>query len=111
MTKIYNYASVAYVGGGYTKSGVHNILEPATFGIPIIIGPNFNKFKEAIDLVEDGACFTGDSIQKISVFLEKLYKNKSEREIAGEKAKHYVVSNLGATSKILNYLNNERKTK
>jgi len=111
LTKIYSYASVAYVGGGYTKSGIHNILEPATFGIPIVIGPNYDKFKEAIDLVKLEACFKVDSIQKISVFLKKLYKDKSEREIAGEKAKNYVVSNLGATSKILNYLNNERKTK
>ena len=110
LTKIYSYASVAYVGGGYTKSGIHNILEPATFGIPIVIGPNYSKFKEAIDLVESGACFTVDGIEKISVILEKLYKKKEEREIAGKKAKNYVVSNLGATAKILNYLNNERKT-
>jgi len=110
LTKIYSYASVAYVGGGYTKSGIHNILEPATFGIPIVIGPNYSKFKEAIDLVKDGAGFTVDSIEKISVILEKFYKDKREREIAGDKAENYVVSNLGATTKILNYLNNERKT-
>jgi 3-deoxy-D-manno-octulosonic-acid transferase len=111
LTKIYSYASIAYVGGGYTKSGIHNILEPATFGVPIVIGPNYSKFKEAIDLVKNGACFSIESIEKLSVFLEKFYNDNKEREIAGDKAKNYVVSNLGATSKILNYLNNERKTK
>jgi 3-deoxy-D-manno-octulosonic-acid transferase len=104
LTKIYSYANVAYVGGGYTKSGVHNVLEPATFGVPIIIGPNFKKFKEAVELVENQACFTVDNSKKLSVLLKKFYKDKKELQKVGNKSLNYVVSNKGATSKILNYL-------
>jgi len=50
LSKIYHYADIAYVGGAAGNTGLHNILEPATFGIPIIIGNNFNKFPEAVQL-------------------------------------------------------------
>ena len=56
LNKIYSYADVAYVGGGFGKSGIHNVLEPAAFGCPLIIGPNYKKFQEAQDLVENRAC-------------------------------------------------------
>ena len=55
LTKIYAYADTAYVGGAF-KTGLHNIIEPAVFGIPIVIGPKFSKFKEALDLVEAKGC-------------------------------------------------------
>jgi len=58
LTKIYSYADIAYVGGGFGTAGLHNILEPATFGIPIIIGPNFEKFSEAVALVNSGGCIS-----------------------------------------------------
>ena len=104
LTKIYSYADVAYVGGGYTKSGVHNVLEPATFGVPIVIGPNFNKFNEAIELVGEEACFTIDNSKKLSVLLRKFFIEKQKRFTAGNKALSYVVEKTGATDKILNYL-------
>ena len=104
LTKIYSYADVAYVGGGYTKSGVHNVLEPATFGIPIIIGPNYNKFNEAIELVNEEACFVVNDSKKLSVLLEKLFQSKQYREAVGKKAFKYVIDKTGATTKILYYL-------
>ena len=104
LTKIYSYATVAYVGGGFTKSGVHNVLEPATFGIPILIGPNYHKFNEAIDLVKKDACFTINNSEKLSVLLEKLFRLKQYRETAGNKAFKYVIDKAGATTKILYYL-------
>ena len=67
LTKIYSYADVAYVGGGYTKSGVHNVLEPATFGVPIIIGPNYHKFNEGVELVNEVACIVINESKKLSV--------------------------------------------
>ncbi|MCB0471616.1 MAG: 3-deoxy-D-manno-octulosonic acid transferase, partial [Flavobacteriaceae bacterium] len=54
LSKIYKYADIVYVGGGFGV-GIHNILEPATFSVPVLIGPNFKKFKEANDLVGLGA--------------------------------------------------------
>ena len=104
LTKIYSYADIAYVGGGYTKSGVHNVLEPATFGVPIVIGPNYYKFKEATELVNGNACFVVDDSQKLTVLLESYYLNEKMRLDTGQKARNYVKSNIGATTKILNYL-------
>jgi 3-deoxy-D-manno-octulosonic-acid transferase len=109
LTKIYSYASIAYVGGGYTKSGVHNVLEPATFGVPIVIGPNYVKFNEAIELVKSEACFVADNSQKLSVLLSEFFQQNKKREIAGSNALNYVQHKIGATSKILNYIKNERK--
>lgn len=104
LTKIYSYADVAYVGGGYTKSGVHNVLEPATFGVPIIIGPNYHKFNEAVDLVNEEACFVVNESQKISVLLKKLFQFKQIREKAGNKGLNYIINRTGATAEILHYL-------
>jgi 3-deoxy-D-manno-octulosonic-acid transferase len=104
LTKIYSYADVAYVGGGYTKSGVHNLLEPATFGIPIIIGPNYQKFNEAVDLVKEEACFVADNSKKLSVLLNSFLQLKEHRAKAGNKALKYVIDKTGATAKILYYL-------
>ncbi|PHQ57163.1 MAG: 3-deoxy-D-manno-octulosonic acid transferase [Lutibacter sp.] len=104
LTKIYNYADVAYVGGGFTKSGVHNVLEPASFGVPIIIGPNYKKFNEAIELVKNKACFVVNNSQKLSTLLNEFFQQKQNREEIGSRALNYVVGKTGASSKILNYL-------
>jgi 3-deoxy-D-manno-octulosonic-acid transferase len=104
LTKIYSYANVAYVGGGFTKSGVHNVLEPATFGIPIVIGPNYRKFMEVKGLIKKEACFPINNSQKLSVLLNEFLQKKKERELTGFKAYNYVVSKTGSTEKILNYL-------
>ncbi len=104
LTKIYSYADIAYVGGGYTKSGVHNVLEPATFGVPIIIAPNYHKFNEAIELVKEEACFVVKDSEKLSVLLNKFFQDKKNREKAGNNALKYVIDKTGATTKILYYL-------
>lgn len=111
LTKIYSYATIAYVGGGFTKTGVHNVLEPATFGVPIIIGPNYNKFKEAVELVESKSCFVANNFEKLSLHLKKIFLQKGKRELAGNTAKEYVEERTGATAKILKYLKDEGKVK
>lgn len=58
LSKIYAYADIAYVGGGFNKSGVHNTLEPAVFGVPVVIGQNYAKFQEVKDLMSEGALFS-----------------------------------------------------
>ena len=104
LTKVYSYADIAYVGGGYTKSGVHNVLEPATFGIPIIIGPNYSKFIEVKELVDKEACFSVNNSQKLSVLLSSFFIDKIKRLEAGSRALNYVINKTGASAKILNYL-------
>ena len=104
LTKVYSYADIAYVGGGYTKSGVHNVLEPATFGVPIIIGPNYSKFIEVKELVDIEACFSVNNSQKLSVLLSSFFIDKNKRLEAGSRALNYVINKTGASAKILNYL-------
>lgn len=103
LTKIYAAANVAYVGGGL-KTGLHNILEPATFGIPVVIGNKFNKFKEAVDLVNLKGCISICNQNEFSSIFTKLKKDEDFRKSTGNINKKYIQEHLGATQKIMNYL-------
>lgn len=103
LTKIYAVADVAYVGGGL-KTGLHNILEPATFGIPVIIGDNYSKFKEAVDLVKIGGCISIKNKQEFTEKLMLLKEDESLRNLTGIINKKYIEDHLGATKLIMNYL-------
>jgi len=105
LGKIYNYAHLAYVGGAAGKTGLHNILEPATFGIPIIIGENYKKFPEAIRLRQLAGLFSVATAKELQEILEQLLNDKSFREKTGMIAGHFINSNTGATRSIINYLN------
>jgi len=107
LTKVYNYADVAYVGGGFGKGGLHNVLEPATFGLPLIIGPNFDKFQEAVDLVELGSCKAVQDQKEMDFELQKLSNDVSYREQNGQISKDYILRNIGATQIILKYISNK----
>jgi len=103
LSKIYNYADIAYVGGGF-GSGIHNILEPATFAVPIIIGPNYHKFKEAKDLVKLDACKVITNNAELSTTLKELFANYDQRKIRGKLSRNYILGNIGATKIIFDYL-------
>tara|TARA_A100001037_G_scaffold275026_1_gene273246 strand:- start:162 stop:1376 length:1215 start_codon:yes stop_codon:yes gene_type:complete len=94
LFSLYKYASIAYIGGGFDK-GIHNILEPACFGKPIIFGPNYKKFKEAYDLIElKGA----ESILDFSQLRDSIYRfQKFENKLT----KDYMSNKCGATEKII----------
>ncbi len=101
LTKIYSQANIAYVGGGFGNPGVHNILEPATFGIPIIIGPNFSHFPEATALVAMGGCISISNQKKLTETLENLIQNSDIRLEKGHICETFVQMNKGATDIIL----------
>ena len=101
LTKIYSYADIAYVGGGFGNPGVHNILEPATFGVPIIIGPNFSHFAEATALVNLGGCISINNNKELTENLDKLISDEIYRKKKGSICNNYVNKNKGATSLIL----------
>ena len=101
LTKIYSYATLAYVGGGFTKSGVHNVLEPAVFGLPIIIGPTFKKFEEAKDLVRLKGCISVDNESDLKQTVENLLNHPEKQQTQGNICKEYVFSNQNATEKII----------
>ena len=103
LTKIYASADVAYVGGGL-KTGLHNILEPATFGIPVVIGNKYDKFKEALDLVRIGGCISIQNQEEFSETFITLKEDESLRKLTGVINKKYIEDNLGATKLIMNYL-------
>jgi 3-deoxy-D-manno-octulosonic-acid transferase len=106
LTKIYSYADIAYVGGGFGNPGVHNILEPATFGIPVIIGPNYSHFEEATSLVQLGGCIAITSLQELEQTLSSLIQNKEARHIKGQICNAFVQKNKGATNSIMTKISN-----
>ena len=103
LTKIYAAADVAYVGGAL-KTGLHNILEPATFGIPVVIGNKYEKFKEALDLVALKGCISISNQEELSSIFIKFHADENYRKTVGEINKQYIQQNLGATTLIMNYL-------
>jgi 3-deoxy-D-manno-octulosonic-acid transferase len=104
LTKIYSYANVAYVGGGLA-TGLHNILEPATFGVPVIFGGHkYQKFNEAIELIELGGSKTITNQAELNTILAASKNNIEQRIAMGETCKQYIRNNIGATPTILNYI-------
>ena len=108
LTKIYSYADIAYVGGGFGNPGVHNILEPATFGIPIIIGPNYSHFAEAIALVHQEGCVSISNQNELNEALDNLVFNEDVRHEKGHICSTFVQMNKGATEVILNHTENSK---
>ena len=104
LTKIYSYADIAYVGGGFGNPGVHNLLEPATFGIPIVIGPNYSHFAEATALVGLGGCISVKNQSELNDTFNLLLQNKEERLEKGHICSTFVQMNKGATEQILKHL-------
>lgn len=102
LTKIYSYADIAYVGGGFGNPGVHNILEPATFGVPIVIGPNYSHFAEATALVNLEGCITVSNKKELDVAFNNLILNEVERQEKGHICSTFVQMNKGATKVIMN---------
>lgn len=105
LTKIYSYADIAYVGGGFGNPGVHNLLEPATFGVPIIIGPNYSHFEEAIALVELEGCVVINDQASLQQAFVTLIKYDGLRKDKGIICENFVQLNKGATKAILTKIN------
>ena len=104
LSKIYSYADIAYIGGGMGSSGLHNTLEAATFGVPIIIGKNYQKFPEAKALRAKGGLFSVDSSVALQSLLDRLLKESQRRIELGQKNKAYITANKGATVVIMSKL-------
>lgn len=96
LSRLYKYATVAYVGGGFGV-GIHNTVEPAVYGIPVLFGPNYGKFREAKDLI---ACGAAASVHDYASFRDSMDRAIDNALQMGEAAKQYVASERGATDKI-----------
>ena len=100
LSSIYQYGIISYIGGGFGK-GIHNTLEAATFGLPVIFGPKYLKFKEAVDLVEKQGAFNIEKYEDLRSVLDALLGDDKKRSNASTTCKEYVTTNVGATERIL----------
>jgi 3-deoxy-D-manno-octulosonic-acid transferase len=104
LTKAYSYASVAYVGGAMGTKGLHNILEAATYGVPVVIGRNYEKFPEAGKLEDLGGLFSIKNAGEATEMLNQLFGNDFLRDKTGMICEHWINSNTGATREVINYI-------
>jgi 3-deoxy-D-manno-octulosonic-acid transferase len=107
LSSAYKYSHIAAVGGGFGK-GIHSILEPACWGVPVLFGPDYKGFKEAFDLIERDGAFCFRNLDQFSVTVNKLLENKNLYKASSDATTGYINENTGATEKILKYLLQER---
>ncbi|MBO9571742.1 MAG: 3-deoxy-D-manno-octulosonic acid transferase [Chitinophagaceae bacterium] len=108
LSRLYNYAHIAYVGGGFGSDGIHNILEAAVFGIPVVFGPVFNKYTEAIELLEEGGAITIDNALELEKTFNSLLSDEKYYRECCNAAKDYVFAHKGATGNIMSYIQANR---
>ena len=106
LKQIYKYARFAYVGGGFMSS-IHNTQEALVFGCPVVVGPKYTKFVEAVDLVRDGGMFSVENQQEFDDIFEQLMNDDNFYNKASGICQDYIQLSIGATSKIMKRLNDE----
>ncbi len=104
LSKLYRFASVCYVGGGFNKAGIHNILEAAVYNKLVFFGPHHHRSREAGKMLEQGAAFSISTVQDLIKRLIELNGDIEGVRSAGDKAGSFVLENTGATQKIMDYL-------
>ncbi|MEO7213782.1 glycosyltransferase N-terminal domain-containing protein [Mucilaginibacter sp.] len=103
LSSFYQYADIAYIGGGF-GAGIHNTLEAAAFGMPVIFGPKYDKFKEAKDLIELQAAFSINSEEELLTTAGSLMDDEIFRYRTARTSKKYVDEHIGATDAIVKYI-------
>ena len=106
LSALYRYGKIAFIGGGFDH-GIHNVLEAAVYGVPVLFGPHHHKFREAADLIRYGAAFPVETAPALLGCLEKL-RDEPYRKICGARASRYVREQAGATGKILDFIQEKR---
>ncbi|MBN1131553.1 MAG: 3-deoxy-D-manno-octulosonic acid transferase [Bacteroidales bacterium] len=103
LSFLYRYGTVAFIGGGFGK-GIHNILEAAAYGLPVIFGPRYEKFQEASELIKVGGAFpVQDGFELVSAF-RNLFENPINLRTSSERCRNYVLSHTGASSLVVEKL-------
>ncbi len=108
LARLYSYAKICYVGGGFGDDGVHNVLEAAVYGKPVITGPVIEKYIEVLELAEAGGVIIIDNALEAESVFSRLFENQEEYNFHGREARNYVYSRRGATEKIMNYIQENR---
>ena len=108
LSRLYQYATVTYVGGGFSKDGIHNILEAAVWGKPVLFGPNHQKYKEAKMLIDAGGGKSFSDIHQLKDYLLEYFSVIAENKKAAEAAQSFIENNRGASITILGYIQENR---
>lgn len=108
LSRLYKYAYITYVGGGFGSDGVHNVLEAAVYGKPVVHGPEYEKFAEAKDLVENGGSFETEDALHLEKLLDQLFNDQVFYNRAAAVAKNYVYASKGASDCVLQYIQEKR---
>jgi 3-deoxy-D-manno-octulosonic-acid transferase len=108
LSRLYHYGYITFVGGAFRKSGVHNVLEAAVHGKPVLFGPEYKKYSEAIELVASGGgiCVSNDA--ECAKTITSLLRNKEEHDRCAKRSLDYVWKNKGATEKIIQFIQEKR---
>jgi len=101
LSRLFAYADIAFIGGGFQKAGIHNILEPAVYGVPVVFGPVFEKFVEAKKLAEEGYVFPVNDAAGARTVLEKLISNEQYRLKIAASLRRFMQEHTGATEMIM----------
>jgi len=108
LSSLYKYSTISYVGGGFGKEGVHNVLEAAVYGKPVIFGPVYEKFIEAKELAENGGGVSIKNYSELEAKFDKFLKKDQVYTNACKAASDYVYIKQGATKKILQFIQEKR---
>ena len=107
LSRLYKYAYITYVGGGFGK-GIHNTLEAAVYGKPVLFGPVYYKFNEAVDLISTGGAISINDTEDCILSIQKLLQDQKVYQRSSENARKYVYSNKGATEKVMHFIQENR---
>ena len=108
LSRLYRYATITWVGGGFGSDGVHNVLEAAVYGKPVVFGPVYDKYLEAVELVGSGGGFSVENALEAETLITSLLIDKEEYDLACEASREYVNAKKGATEKIVAYIQENR---
>lgn len=104
LSSLYAYGDVAYVGGGFARSGIHNTLEPAIFGLPILMGPVYRKFVEAVRLVGIGGAYPVRDVAGAAIILRQLTTDDVRRQQIHDTVSLFMKENTGAAARICDHV-------
>lgn len=108
LSRLYRYASITYVGGGYTKDGIHNILEAAVWGKPVLFGPNYHKYREGREMIVSGSAQSIATAEDLKRLADDLLDNENHLQEMSLQAKAYIDANTGATERIMQVIQEKR---
>ncbi len=108
LSRLYHYATICYIGGGFGDDGIHNVLEAAVYNKPVVFGPEYDKYFEADDLLDAGGAFSIEDALELEKILHQLLENKNMYNTAAKAAGEYVRGHAGAAAKVMQYIQENR---